>query len=66
MSCAERLRRMINENDVAPIIATDVPDDLKLDMSDLRNLEFEMADRIGRNVSARSASVRSAARISVS
>ena len=61
MSPAERLRAIINENEIAPISAVDVPKELQIDMNGLRCLSFEMKDRIGRNIAARNASARSAA-----
>lgn len=61
MSPAESLRAIISENKIAPIRATDVPEELQIDMNGLRCLSFEMKERIGRNTAARNASARSAA-----
>ena len=61
MSPAERLAHIINTTENAPIAAVEIPAELQIDMSGLRSLSFEMKDRIGRNIAARNASVRSAA-----
>ena len=61
MSPAERLINIINSTENAPISAAEIPSELQIDIAGLRSLSYEMKDRIGRNIAARNASVRSAA-----
>ena len=62
---AERLIDLINNTPGSPITATDVPDELKIDMAGLRALSIEMSERIGQNINARTNSVISASQTSV-
>lgn len=64
-SPAERLTELINNSPGIPLTATDVPDELKIDIAGLNALSLEMSERISRNINARTNSIISASQTSV-
>ena len=61
MSAAKRLAVIAKSAQKARITVNEIPSDMQIDMAGIRALSDEMRDRIGRNTTARNASVRSAA-----
>lgn len=49
MSSAERLRRLIENEKGCPLTVGPIPNELRLGMGELRDLEIGMTHRIGRN-----------------